>query len=74
MESEGEETGEAEMEEAKRMQNQLLTFQEIARINQMDRLQDFQTPEGVPLYSSILKKPRSTSPVIRISKQPPDHL
>ncbi len=32
---------------------------------------DFQSPEGVPLYSAMLKKPRSTSPVIRISTQLP---
>ncbi len=73
MESDDEdESEEDEMdEESKRRQDQLLMTRAIARINQMERLQDFQTSEGGQLHSAILKKPRSTSPVIRISRQPP---
>ncbi len=39
-------------------------------VQQTDRLLDFLTDDSVQLYSSVLKKPGSTSPVIRISKQP----
>ncbi len=72
MESDDEdESEEDEMDEEMRKRDQLLMTQEIARINQTERLQDFQTPEGVQLYSAILKKPGSSSPVIQISRQPP---
>ncbi len=40
-------------------------------MHQTDRLQDFQSSEGVLLYSAMVKKPGSASPVIRISTQPP---
>ncbi len=33
-------------------------------------MHDFQTEKGIQLFSSIVKKPGSTSPVLRISKQP----
>ncbi len=42
----------------------------IVQTQQADHLRDFQTDEGIQLFSSVVRKPGSTSPVIRISKQP----
>ncbi|MCP3683948.1 MAG: hypothetical protein GY861_14790 [bacterium] len=42
----------------------------MARTQQTGRLLDFQNADGTQLYSAILKKPGSLSPVIRISMQP----
>ncbi len=72
-ESEDEEESEEEEidEESKRRQERLQATKTIAPIHQAERLQDFQSPEGVPLYSAMVKKPGSASPVIQISTQPP---
>ncbi len=69
-EYEPEEEEKEETPNEKRSQERLETSREIVKTQQTDCMHDFQTEEGIQLFSLIVKKTGSTSPVLLISKQP----